>query len=67
MGFVRASSYALDVSDFICDVTRAHGSLDVVRDMGFTRTTPVQAGTIPRAMKHQDCVVEVGLVLKHVV
>jgi ATP-dependent RNA helicase DDX55/SPB4 len=28
--------------------------------MGFTRTTPVQAGTIPRSMKNQDCVVEVG-------
>lgn len=35
-------------------------SLDVVRNMGFTRTTPVQAGTIPRSMKNQDCVVEVS-------
>jgi hypothetical protein len=29
--------------------------------MGFSNMTPVQAGTIPRAMKNQDCVVEVGL------
>jgi superfamily II DNA/RNA helicase len=34
--------------------------LDVIRNMGFERMTPVQAGTIPRAMKHQDCVVEVS-------
>lgn len=67
MGVVRTGAYPVDVRGSICDVTRAHGSLDVVRDMGFTRTTPVQAGTIPRAMKHQDCVVEVGMVLKHVV
>lgn len=35
-------------------------SRDVVDKMGFVAMTPVQAGTIPRAMKHQDCVVEVG-------
>ena len=35
-------------------------SLDVIRKMGFERTTPVQAGTIPRALKNQDCVVEVS-------
>ena len=28
--------------------------------MGFTNLTPVQASTIPRAMKNQDCVVEVS-------
>lgn len=33
---------------------------DVVDKMGFQTMTPVQAGTIPRAMKHQDCVVEVS-------
>jgi superfamily II DNA/RNA helicase len=33
---------------------------DVVDKMGFEAMTPVQAGTIPRAMKHQDCVVEVS-------
>ncbi|RSH94612.1 ATP-dependent rRNA helicase spb4 [Saitozyma podzolica] len=32
--------------------------LDVVHKMGFSNMTPVQAGTIPRAMKNQDCVVE---------
>ena len=36
------------------------GSLDVVHKMGFSNMTPVQARTIPRAMKNQDCVVEVG-------
>ncbi|ORY27454.1 P-loop containing nucleoside triphosphate hydrolase protein [Naematelia encephala] len=32
--------------------------LEAVHSMGFTNMTPVQAGTIPRAMKNQDCVVE---------
>ncbi|ORX33657.1 ATP-dependent rRNA helicase SPB4 [Kockovaella imperatae] len=32
--------------------------LDVVEELGFERTTPVQSGVIPRAMKNQDCVVE---------
>lgn len=36
-------------------------SLNVIHDMGFTNMTPVQAGTIPRAVKNQDCVVEVSL------
>ncbi|GMK56613.1 hypothetical protein CspeluHIS016_0304530 [Cutaneotrichosporon spelunceum] len=31
---------------------------DVVAAQGFERMTPVQAGTIPRAVKNQDCVVE---------
>lgn len=35
-------------------------SRDVIDKLGFQTMTPVQAGTIPRAMKHQDCVVEVG-------
>ncbi|ODN80662.1 ATP-dependent rRNA helicase SPB4 [Cryptococcus amylolentus CBS 6039] len=29
-----------------------------ITKMGFTKMTPVQAGTIPRAIKNQDCVVE---------
>lgn len=33
---------------------------DVIAGQGFERMTPVQAGTIPRAVKHQDCVVEVS-------
>lgn len=33
-------------------------SLDVINSMGFKNMTPVQAGTIPRAVKNQDCVVE---------
>ena len=28
--------------------------------LGFETMTKVQAGTIPQAMKHKDCVVEVG-------
>ncbi|WWC87839.1 uncharacterized protein L201_002733 [Kwoniella dendrophila CBS 6074] len=32
--------------------------MDVVDKMGFTKMTPVQSGTIPRAIKNQDCVVE---------
>jgi len=35
------------------------GSRDVVDGMGFETMTKVQAGTIPQAMKHKDCVVEV--------
>ena len=35
-------------------------SLDAVDQMGFERMTPVQSGVIPRAMKNQDCVVEVS-------
>ncbi|CAK9783409.1 DEAD-domain-containing protein [Cutaneotrichosporon oleaginosum] len=31
---------------------------DVIAALGFDRMTPVQAGTIPRAIKNQDCVVE---------
>ncbi|BEI90298.1 uncharacterized protein CcaverHIS019_0303680 [Cutaneotrichosporon cavernicola] len=31
---------------------------DVIAAQGFERMTPVQAGTIPRAVKNQDCVVE---------
>lgn len=31
---------------------------DVITTQGFERMTPVQAGTIPRAIKNQDCVVE---------
>lgn len=34
---------------------------DVIAAQGFERMTPVQSGTIPRAIKHQDCVVEVSL------
>lgn len=33
---------------------------DVIAAQGFERMTPVQAGTIPRAVKNQDCVVEVS-------
>jgi ATP-dependent RNA helicase DDX55/SPB4 len=33
---------------------------DVIAAQGFDRMTPVQAGTIPRAVKNQDCVVEVS-------
>lgn len=33
-------------------------SMDVINTMGFKNMTPVQAGTIPRAVKNQDCVVE---------
>lgn len=33
---------------------------DVIAAQGFERMTPVQAGTIPRAIKNQDCVVEVS-------
>jgi hypothetical protein len=36
------------------------GSRDVVDGMGFETMTKVQAGTIPQAMKHKDCVVEVS-------
>lgn len=32
--------------------------LDVILQMGFEKMTPVQASTIPRAIKNQDCVVE---------
>ncbi|WVQ83621.1 ATP-dependent rRNA helicase SPB4 [Cryptococcus sp. DSM 104549] len=32
--------------------------MDVITKMGFQNMTPVQAGTIPRAVKNQDCVVE---------
>ncbi|OWZ26337.1 ATP-dependent rRNA helicase SPB4 [Cryptococcus neoformans c45] len=32
--------------------------MDVINTMGFKNMTPVQAGTIPRAVKNQDCVVE---------
>ena len=35
--------------------------MDVVRALGFTQMTPVQASTIPLFMKHKDVVVEVGL------
>lgn len=35
-------------------------SMDVIRSSGFANMTPVQAGTIPRAIKNQDCVVEVS-------
>lgn len=35
-------------------------SRDVVDQLGFETMTKVQAGTIPQAMKHKDCVVEVG-------
>ncbi|TXT10944.1 hypothetical protein VHUM_01695 [Vanrija humicola] len=31
---------------------------DVIAQQGFSNMTPVQAGTIPRALKNQDCVVE---------
>jgi len=31
-----------------------------VDGMGFETMTKVQAGTIPQAMKHKDCVVEVS-------
>jgi superfamily II DNA/RNA helicase len=34
---------------------------DVIAQQGWERMTPVQAGTIPRAIKNQDCVVEVRL------
>ena len=61
MGVTRSAIDTLDVSwSTLQNPDVADDSLDVVRDMGFTRTTPVQAGTIPRAMKHQDCVVEVS-------
>jgi len=33
---------------------------DVIAQQGWERMTPVQAGTIPRAIKNQDCVVEVS-------
>ncbi|WWC68673.1 uncharacterized protein I206_102606 [Kwoniella pini CBS 10737] len=32
--------------------------MDVINKNGFTKMTPVQSGTIPRAIKNQDCVVE---------
>ncbi|WVN85706.1 uncharacterized protein L203_100856 [Cryptococcus depauperatus CBS 7841] len=32
--------------------------MNVINKMGFTNMTPVQAATIPRAIKNQDCVVE---------
>ncbi|KAK8861532.1 hypothetical protein IAR55_002354 [Kwoniella newhampshirensis] len=32
--------------------------MDVINKQGFVNMTPVQAGTIPRAIKNQDCVVE---------
>ncbi|OCF34717.1 ATP-dependent rRNA helicase SPB4 [Kwoniella heveanensis BCC8398] len=32
--------------------------MDVINKMGFVNMTPVQSGTIPRAIKNQDCVVE---------
>ncbi|WRT65654.1 uncharacterized protein IL334_002599 [Kwoniella shivajii] len=32
--------------------------MDVINKMGFKNMTPVQSGTIPRAIKNQDCVVE---------
>jgi ATP-dependent RNA helicase DDX55/SPB4 len=35
-------------------------SRDVVDQLGFETMTTVQAGTIPQAMKHKDCVVEVS-------
>jgi len=35
-------------------------SLEVINKLGFARMTPVQASTIPRALKNQDCVVEVS-------
>ena len=38
-------------------------SRDVVDGMGFETMTKVQAGTIPQAMKHKDCVVEVSQLL----
>ncbi|OCF57959.1 ATP-dependent rRNA helicase SPB4 [Kwoniella mangroviensis CBS 10435] len=31
---------------------------EVIDQMGFSKMTPVQSGTIPRAIKNQDCVVE---------
>jgi len=62
MGRDRARFDALDVSwDSHRAVDELTRSLDVVHKMGFERTTPVQAGTIPRAMRNQDCVVEVSL------
>lgn len=33
---------------------------DVIAQQGWERMTPVQAGSIPRALKNQDCVVEVS-------
>ncbi|WWC97003.1 hypothetical protein V866_003880 [Kwoniella sp. B9012] len=32
--------------------------IEVIDRMGFSKMTPVQSGTIPRAIKNQDCVVE---------
>ncbi|WWC60263.1 uncharacterized protein I303_102830 [Kwoniella dejecticola CBS 10117] len=32
--------------------------MDVINKNGFAKMTPVQSGTIPRAIKNQDCVVE---------
>ncbi|WVR03847.1 hypothetical protein IAU60_000844 [Kwoniella sp. DSM 27419] len=32
--------------------------MDVIHKMGYSKMTPVQSGTIPRAIKNQDCVVE---------
>ena len=33
---------------------------EVIAQQGWERMTPVQAGSIPRALKNQDCVVEVS-------
>ena len=34
-------------------------SLEVLGELGFTHSTPVQAATIPQFLSHKDCLVEV--------
>ena len=52
----------MDVSaHLIFTISLTQRSLDVIQKMGFDNMTPVQASTIPRALKNQDCVVEVNL------
>jgi hypothetical protein len=57
-------SHALDVGSYL--LMRSFSiyivfSLDVIRSLGHTQMTPVQASTIPLFMKHKDVVVEVCL------
>jgi len=62
VGVNRSSLTALDVNRLLSVLDAADvDSLDVIHKMGFEKMTPVQASTIPRAMKNQDCIVEVGL------
>lgn len=62
MGDYQPPAISLAVSERSAGMRNAYiDRLEAVRTMGFERMTPVQASTIPRAVKNQDCVVEVCL------